>query len=171
MRRPFLLALLPILACASSQGGSMAPVPDQTLRIPTSGAATRMTTISIASSIAPSVRMFVAPMDRVWNALPSVYAELGLPLTDRDSSDRTMGSSSFKLRRRLGDVPLSRYLDCGSTQGAPSADSYEILLTVHSSVQSGQAGSTVVSTTVDAMGRPVFVSSEYIHCGSKGGLE
>jgi hypothetical protein len=103
--------------------------------------------------------------------LPAVYESLGIPVTDRDPAARTIGNTSYKVRRRLGDVPLSRYLDCGSTQGAPSADSYEILLSVNTRLQSATADSTTVSITVNAMGRPVFVSAEYVRCGSVGGLE
>lgn len=170
MRRVLSLSVILLTACASSQGSSAPPMPEQTVRIPLSGGGTA-TTLAIAQSTSPSVKMVPASAKRIWSVLPAVYDSLGIPVTDRDAAVHTIGNSSFKVRRKLGDVPLSRYLDCGSTQGAPSADSYEILLSVNTRVISGTPESTTISTTVDAMGRPVFLSAEYVHCGSKGGLE
>jgi hypothetical protein len=40
----------------------------------------------------------------------------------------TMGNSSLRVRRRLGDVAISKYINCGNVQGGPSADAYEIQL-------------------------------------------
>jgi hypothetical protein len=170
MRFALLLSVAMLAGCASSPGSSGPPAPDQTVRIPSSGGGTA-TSLSIASSTSAAVKTLSAPLERIWNVLPAVYDSLGIPVTSRDAATHTIGNSSFKVRRRLGSVPLSRYLECGSTQGAPSADSYEILLSMTTTVQPGGADATTVTTTVDGMGRPVFVSAEYIHCGSKGGLE
>lgn len=170
MRRVLSMSAILLSACASSQGSSAPPMPDQTIRIPASsgGAAT---TLAIAASTPSSVKTVPASAERIWSALPAVYEALGIPITERDPAARTIGNTSYKVRRRLGDVPLSRYLECGSTQGAPSADSYEILLSVSSRLRSVTPESTTVSITIDAMGRPVFLSAEYVRCGSTGGLE
>jgi hypothetical protein len=145
-------------------------MPDQTIRIPASSGGAS-TTLAVAATTTSSVKTVSASADRVWSVLPAVYESLGIPVTDRDPAARTIGNTSYKVRRRLGDVALSRYLDCGSTQGAPSADSYEILLSVSTRVRPGAPDSTAVSITVDAMGRPVFLSADYVRCGSMGGLE
>lgn len=170
MRRVTVVSVALLSACASSSGPSAAPRPDQTMRIPTSNA-TGGSTITIAQTESPSQRVIPASAAQIWNALPRVYQTLGLPITDRNPDTRTIGTTSYKVRRRLGNVPLSRYLDCGSTQGSPSADSYEVLLNVTTRLAPGTGDSTAVSTTVDAMARPVFVSGEYINCGSTRALE
>lgn len=170
MRRLAAISVILLSACtSSSQGPAVAPTPDQTLRIPTSNASGG-STITIAQTESPSRRVIAAPAARIWDALPAVYQTLGLPITDRNAENHTIGTTSYKVRRRLGNVPLSRYIDCGSTQGSPSADSYEVLLTV--ATQLTPAGdTTAVSTTVDALARPVFVSGEYINCGTTRALE
>jgi hypothetical protein len=170
MRRLLFVSAALLAACASSQGSSAPPPTDQTVRIPSSSGGSA-TTLVIAPSTTSSTKQLAASVDRIWGVLPAVYASLGLPVTDRSAADHTTGSSSFKIRHRLDGVSLSRYLDCGSTQGSPSADSYEILLSVNTRVSGGASDSTTVSVSVDAMGRPVFVSAEYIHCGSTGGIE
>ena len=170
MRRALSMSAILLSACASSQGSSAPPMPDQTFRIPASSGGAS-TTLAITSSTTSSVKSVPATAERIWSVLPAVYESLGIPITDRDPAARTIGNTSYKVRRRLGDVPLSRYLDCGSTQGAPSAESYEIVLSVTTGLQAGTSDSTRVSITVSAMGRPVFLSAEYVRCGSTGGLE
>ena len=169
MRHLAVASIVLLSACASS-GPSVAPRPDQTMRIPTSNASGG-STISIAQTESPSQRTIPATAARIWDAIPRVYQTLGLPITDRNPDTRTIGTTSYKVRRRLGNAPLSRYIDCGSTQGSASADSYEVLLNVTTRLAPGAGDSTAVSTTVDAMARPVFVSGEYINCGSTRALE
>ncbi len=171
MRRLAVVTVVLLSACStSSQSPSVAPRPDQTMRIPTSNA-TGGSTIVIAQTESPSQRVIAAPAARIWNALPAVYKTLGLPITDRNPEGNSMGTTSYKVRRHLGNVPLSRYIDCGSTQGTSSADTYEVLLNVTTRLAPVSGDTTAVSTTVDAMARPVFVSGEYINCGSTRALE
>ena len=170
MRRFVILSAVLVCGCASSHGTAGAPQPDQTMRIPTNNASGG-STIIIAQTESPSQRTIGAPAARIWNALPAVYQTLGLPITDRNAEARTMGTTSYKIRRKLGNAPLSRYLDCGSTQGSPSADSYEVLLNVSTQLLPASGDTTAVSTTVNAMARPVFVSGEYVNCGSTRALE
>jgi hypothetical protein len=170
MRRFAVVSAVLLSACASSQRPASAPVPDQTLRIPTNNASGG-STITIAQAESPSQRTIAAPAAQIWNALPKVYETLGLPITDRNNETRSLGTTSFKVRRRLGNTPLSRYLDCGSTQGSPSADTYDVLLSVTTQLLPTSTDTTAVSTTVSAMARPVFVSGEYVNCGSTRALE
>ena len=170
MRRLVAVSVVLLSACASSSGPAVAPMPDQTVRIPNSNAGGGGT-ITIAQAESPSQRTVPASAARIWDALPRVYQTLGLPITDRNAESRTIGTTSYKVRHRLGNVPLSRYIDCGSTQGSPSADNYEVLLSVTTRLVPGTGDSTAVSTIVDAMARPVFVSGEYINCGSTRALE
>src|SRR5690606_40865365 len=63
------------------------------------------------------------------DALP-IYESLGIPITRVDATSHIIGNEGLKVRRRLGDAPLTRYLDCGSGQGGPNADTYEVHLAV-----------------------------------------
>jgi hypothetical protein len=169
--RPFAVASIVLLsACASSQGTAGAPPTEQTVHVSTATGSTG-STMSLTSGDDPSQRTIAAPVSRIWDALPAVYETLGLPITDRNVQAHSMGTTSFMVRRRLGDAPLSRYLDCGDTQGSPSANSYEVVLSVATSLTPATNDSTAVSTNVTAMARPVFVSGEYVNCGSTRALE
>lgn len=171
MRRFAVVSTVLLSACASSQRNTPAPPPtEQTVHVATATGATG-STMSMTQGDDPSKRTVAAPSARVWDALPAVYQTLGLPITDRNVQSQSIGTTSFKVRRRLGDAPLSRYLDCGDTQGSPSANSYEVLLTVNTRLAPAAGDSTMVSTTVTAQARPVFVSGEYVNCGSTRALE
>jgi hypothetical protein len=110
------------------------------------------------------------PIARVWAVLPSVLDSLGVPIADMDAAHHLVGNSALKIRQRLGKTPLSRYLDCGATQGFPSADTYDIQLSVLSQLEADPTGSTKIGTFVQAVGRPGF-GGESINCSSKTTLE
>jgi hypothetical protein len=110
------------------------------------------------------------PLTSVWRDLPAVFDSLSIPIGTLDPAHHVIGNSGFKPRHRLGRTPLSRYIDCGSAQAMPSADTYDIQLSVLTQAQPADSGTTV-STTVDAVGRPVETAGDYIHCSSKGVLE
>jgi hypothetical protein len=171
MRRFAAVSAVLLSACASSQQNTSAPPPtEQTIHVATATGATG-STMSMTQGDDPSQRTVAATAARVWDALPAVYQTLGLPITDRNNQAQTIGTTSFKVRRRLGDAPLSRYLDCGDTQGSPSANSYEVVLSVNTRLVPAAGDSTTVATTVTAQARPVFVSGEYVNCGSTRALE
>src|SRR4051794_2283572 len=124
MRRPLILAFVMTLSsCASS------PTPVGSAPIPQSVRVTS-TSVSSVSSTTANVGSLPYSMDRIWGELPAVFDVLGIPLNLLDVPNRTIGNNGFKVRRHLKDVPLSRYIDCGSMQGEPSADSYEVYLSV-----------------------------------------
>lgn len=171
MRRLIVLSAALLSACASSnRTDPAAQATERTVDVlNTNGTVpVSMRTTHVATQ---SGRSYRASADAVWNALPAVYAGLGIPIAERDPATRTIGNPSYKLRRRLGDLPLSRVLDCGSTQGSPSADTYEVLLSVNTKVSQVTADSVEVVTLVDGRARPVAFTADYVNCGSLGALE
>lgn len=163
-------------ACASSGGGassstSPAPTTMETTRIAAGSGTMTMTT---NRDIATNEKTIGYPIDRVWAAVRAAYDSVAVPVAIFDGASHSVGNSALRVRRRLGDVALSKYLNCGSTQGFPSADTYEIQMSVLTQLQvdpaSGGVG-TIVLTTVQGQGRPMTISSEFTPCSSTGGLE
>jgi hypothetical protein len=104
--------------------------------------------------------------------MPSIMDSVGIAVGTMDQASHTIGTQGFKLRGRLGKVSLSRIIDCGtSTQVGPNADSYEVYLTVLSSVKADGAAGASLSTTVEARARPINFNQGYSNCPSKGWLE
>jgi hypothetical protein len=110
------------------------------------------------------------PIDRAWSVMHAVYDSLHLPVATENASTHTVDSPTLRVRRVLGDTPLSKYLNCGDTQGGRSADSYEIRLAVTTTL-TDKNGSTSILTNVAAEGRPITISADYARCTSTGNLE
>lgn len=169
MQTRLILPAIVMLAACSAKSDPSASRDTQTVRVVGgAGATTQLTTTRSSGAV---VGTFDMDLVRAWQALPSVYAELGVPITNRRVDVRSLGNSGFKVRRRLEGVPLTRYLDCGRAQGAPSAETYEIMLAVHTQLAAADDGRTTVTTLVDAMARPVNFAGEYSGCSSTGVLE
>jgi len=167
--------LLSALAAGALAGCASANLPDvsddpalpQTTRIVGTQGATEMRT---NPSVARGVVMINASLADVWKALPAAYEHVGIPVTSSNPGLAVLGNDGFKLRRKLKDVPLTRYLDCGSTQGGPSAETYEIFLIIKTQLQPVEGG-TRATTSLEASGRPVSISGNYVRCTSTGRLE
>lgn len=168
MRATVLISLVTLSGCASSSAVPGHPTPTETVRIVGLTGAVALTT---SPTVAARIDTFPAPLDEVWRILPAAYDSLAIPPTSLDAANHVVGNAGLKVRGRLGNVPLTRYLDCGDSQGAPSAETYEIHLSIFTQVQPGRSGTATVATTVQASGRPVAFSGEYVRCASKGVLE
>jgi hypothetical protein len=166
-RRPTLFVCLALAACASPNSSAPAPAVE-TIRVPT---ATPGGTASLTSTTAANIWTVSRPIDRVWLVLAPAFDSLAIPLTTVDPTSHTIGNGDLRVRRRLGAESLRTYLNCGNTQGAPNAETFDIRLSVMSQLTPAGPGSTTVTTTVQAMARPVSVSGEFIRCSSTGALE
>jgi hypothetical protein len=127
--------------------------------------------LSVMPDASASAAILAFPIAQVWRILPAAYDSLGLAVATEDPAAHLIANGDMKVRRQLGGVPLSRYIDCGRTQIGASADSYQIVLTVKTQLRSDDAGATTVMTLVEAMGKPVTFAQDYSRCNSTGKLE
>lgn len=169
MRRLMLLAVAAysLSACASSSS-----TPTTTARPATTtvagGAAGSMT---ISNTTSSDVINVATTADAVWRIMPSIYDSLGITVNTIDQARKTIGNNGYKIRQKLGKSSLSRYLDCGNSQIGPNADSYDVMLSVLSTVTSAGTTSATVSTIVEAQAKPVSYNQAYSRCSTKGALE
>ena len=131
----------------------------------------RLGSLTMSNAPTADVSRIPHPADAVWRIMPSVFDSLGVPVATIDPAGRVIGNPGYKTRQRLGKAPLSRYLDCGNTQIGPNADSYDVFLTVLTTVRANGAEGAALSTVVEAKARPVTYNQAYSNCSSKGGIE
>jgi hypothetical protein len=153
--------------CASSTG-SLSPASNPDVRIVTPQNEQVMST---GSSVVEGVATVAAPIDKVWAVLQPSYDSLAIPLTAIDPATHAIGNGGVIVHRKLGKARLSEYINCGNSQGGPSADTYEVNLAVTTRLAPAPSGGTVVTTVVNAAGKPASLSGDYIPCGTTGGLE
>lgn len=162
-----LAALLVAVACGRQT--RTAGTTTETVRIASVGKQPSMSIPTVSPTV-PRTARIPAPIDRVWSVLPAVFDSLGIPVDRVDHQRRIIGTEGHRVRRRLGGVSLTRYLDCGSAQGAPSAESYEIHLVLLTELQ-GSASETTAATVMKATARPVNFAGEHSPCSTTGELE
>ena len=101
------------------------------------------------------------------------YEELGIKVQVFDSAGANggqVGNKYFIKSYKLGDTPLSRYLDCGNTITGPAADNYKVTMSVFSVVAPSATGSSV-QTHVAARADDVAAGGASLSCRSIGTLE
>ena len=171
MRGPMLLACVAVVGCASAGSVQQASPPVETVRVEGSGSLSgSMMTMSTVHQANPNGGAVPFAIDPVWAALRMVYDSLGIAVATFDPKNHLIGNPNVKLRRRLGNTPLSKYIDCGSTQGSPSADTYEVIPSILTTARPEKEG-TMVLTTVEAQGRPITLSGDYTRCSTTSALE
>ncbi|MGE0552071.1 MAG: hypothetical protein AB7R55_01450 [Gemmatimonadales bacterium] len=106
---------------------------------------------------------------RVEEVLPGVLEGFGLEINFREPG--RIGTCYQKVRGRLGDVMLSRFVDCGETRSLPNADRYEVALTLLVTVEPDDKWSRIhiflLGVGLDGSGS----SAGRIWCFSKASLE
>jgi predicted secreted Zn-dependent protease len=108
------------------------------------------------------------PLERAWAAMPAAYAASDLVINASDSSAHTVGNS-FTAHGRVGAVPASDVIDCGTPPTGRNADSVDVVLFVTSRLTVSQPSVSVVTNTVQAVVRPP--DAPPIACRSRGVLE
>jgi hypothetical protein len=172
--RILLLSVSSLLAvgCASG-GGSTASAPAQTVttnRVVTFGGdMMQMNTMNADTD----VKLFVTgTVDEAWAVLPAIYEGLGIPLSVNDNIRKTLGNTGFKTRRQIGRVSTRNYLDCGSSGTIENAETYQLTLSITTTVLPNARGGSIISTALTGSGKnPVTSSSAEVRCASKGDLE
>jgi len=130
------------------------------------------TGLNMVSTTEVNSALVNAPVEKAWVALQAAYATLSIPVTDLNQQLRTIGNNTYRVRRKIGDVPTMRALDCGGDSGMPNAETYQLLLTVRSRIIPNDAGGSVVQTTLEGSGKnATTAASSDVRCSSMGALE
>lgn len=171
MRHLLPLALAALGACAGgSTSTGRGSVPVATTRIE-SGTGTPSIELTTTPSDPNAEFAIAATPQQVWGALTVAYQELKVPVTTLSTESLVLGNPNFNVRRQLGGVRLSRYLNCGDRLGEPAADALQITMALRTQVTAAAAGGSTLHTTVQASGTPLAVSGNAITCSTTGGLE
>jgi hypothetical protein len=171
-RSSLALSLVVLTACGSTGGASgSAPVP---VTVSAQGAtlASGMAGMTVLVGGTGQKAVVGAARDAVWAKLPGAYESLGLPLSVKDDATFRLGNDQIKARRNLNGVPMRSIVDCGSDLNGEKAETYDIRLTIETTVVQGSTADVAeVTTTVSALGRSPNFSNGDINCSTKGELE
>lgn len=170
------IALLSTLAIAALAGCASKRSSDPSVADEMSASPTRIVGVQSAidlrtsPTLSKNVVIVQGTPKEVWASLVAAYDSIGIPVTVSNPPQGLIGNDGFRVRRKLKDTPLTRLLDCGSTQGGPSAETYEVYLAVKTQLLPVEEGISA-TTMVDASARPVAIAGNYVRCNSTGRLE
>ena len=160
------LALAP--SCASSGSSpdpGIAPPTERVVAVDTHGA--------YRTTVPPNAKAHLpGSPSRVFDALKSVYQELGVPAAIYDPSTGRFGNTDFWKTGKLGAEPISMYLNCGDSIMGPAADYYRVYISVISVVRPDGKGESELETALSAQARNMEgTTSDRVSCGTTGRLE
>lgn len=166
-------ALVTLGACASSSAATPGAAPvAQTAQVNIAGTGTSSALGAVVSGNLGQANAVEAAPDAVYAALVDAYQQLGIPMSYKDDARRRAGNVGLKARRQVGKIAMRFAVDCGEDIAGPKADTYEVTLSIESSVIAGEtAGTSTLATVVNGSGRPVSVSGADVNCSSKGEIE
>ncbi|HEV7596086.1 MAG TPA: hypothetical protein VGO33_13905 [Gemmatimonadaceae bacterium] len=169
MRAIIVLLVGVVIGCASPNPGAVASAPGPDVRMTMPSGSQQV--LNVGVSVVRGVANLQFPIDKVWNAMMPAYDSLSIPLSVLDATSHTIGNEGLTARRRIGKTRIGEYLNCGNGEGGPSADIYEINLSMVSRLQPNAVGGTTITTTVDGAAKPASFSGDYIKCATTGELE
>lgn len=111
------------------------------------------------------------PVERVFAALSEAYQRVGLPAPELDAGSYLVAVNDVRASRRLGGVPLSHYLECGSGVAGAYADTHRVRLFVNTALEAAGPDKTIVRTRVEATAAPTAGGGGTRTCTSMGALE
>lgn len=159
-------------ACGSTGSGSgTSPLP-VTVSARNGGMIGGMAGVTTMVGSAGQTARVSASRGAVWAKLPGAYESLGLPLNFKDDARFRIGNDQIKARRALNGVQMRTILDCGSDLNGEKAETYDIRLTIETTVAQGAtADAADVTTMVSGLGRSPNFGNNDITCSTKGELE
>lgn len=168
IRRTGAIALAIVLACQSTKSGDS--IEESHTRIRDEG----YVDVDLTTRRVSYAHPVPFPAAQVWNVLPDIYQQHGLPVTRLDPTARVIAAEGFEVRRRLGDEPLSRIVDCGRTTAGVNANTYTVWLRIVTKIVPIDSGSASVSTEITGSAAdPALgpMTAGRVSCTSVGRLE
>jgi len=154
------------VACASST-----PTPDVSL--PTERTVAVDDARVYRTSVAANAKSPIpAAPSRAFDALKTVYEEIGVPPATADPATGKVGNTDFWKSRRFANEPISSFLSCGESFTGPAANNYRVYMSLISIVRPDGKGASELETAFSASAQNMEGSSaDRIPCGSTGKLE
>jgi hypothetical protein len=169
MRRIYLPALSIIVAGCASSSVPAASSERSTLGVETAAITGGAIDLQITRDPATASDTLAAAPEEVWRALPAVFADMELPLSEAVPAAKFLTATGHRLRR-LGGRSMAQYFECPGGYENLAATS-EVYLTVKAQVLPGaNADESVLRTQVHASARSRNSGNQVI-CNSRGALE
>jgi hypothetical protein len=109
---------------------------------------------------------------RIFPLVAAAYDELGIPIETLQTASFMLGNTSFRARRSIGGIDMTRIVDCGSTNTGQRAASNTITFNIITQVRAVDPSKVAIETSLTAIARSIDgASSNPVNCSTLGALE
>ncbi len=130
------------------------------------------TTVRLAEDVRSAKAIVDLPPEKAYAALEAAYGALGIPVSQRDAGIRRLGNEALRARRKVGDLLMTKVVDCGGDSGMPNAETYTVTLSIFSQITPNDAGGSLLQTVIEGAAKnPLTNAANAVRCSSVGGLE
>jgi hypothetical protein len=114
-----------------------------------------------------------APLDTAYAAMMTAYRSLGVDIKTSDPARKVLGNRHIVVMRTWLGSRLSTFFNCGNDPaiGTPRADSYQLIISVVSTLSAKDGQSTRVNTLASATATDLSTSASAVYCPSTGKIE
>lgn len=114
-----------------------------------------------------------ASLDTAYAAMAMAYQSLGAEIKTSDPSQHLIGNRHIVVMRTWLGSRLSTFFSCGNDPaiGTPRADSYQLIISVVSTLSAKDAQNTRVTTLATAQANDLGTSASAVYCPSTGKIE
>jgi hypothetical protein len=119
-------------------------------------------------------RVLPAPIESVWQVLPSSFQSLRFPAAPSVYPDEHVYvTPHLKVEHRLYEGESnSLYLDCGhTTGGVPAADAYQVIFAIMAKLTPHASGGTEIDIIIDGTAQDMTQRSLPVRCNGTGRFE
>lgn len=108
----------------------------------------------------------------IFSRVAEVYEELGIPVEILNTRNFLIGNANHRVRRRIGELSMSRIVDCGVTISGSRASRDMIVMDLRTQVTPVSETEVSVETLLIATARSTDgASTNEVNCSSLGRLE
>jgi hypothetical protein len=120
-----------------------------------------------------SQNIVAAPVDTAYAAIATAYRSLGVDIKTSDPSQHMLGNRHIVMMHSWLGSRLSTFFNCGydPALGTPRADSYQMIISVVSTLSAKDAQNTRVTTLATAQANDLATSASSVYCSSTGKIE
>lgn len=115
---------------------------------------------------------FSVSADELFRVTTLAFSDIGVNPTVLDAQQKRVGNPGFIITRKLGTVPLSKYLECGTNMSGVKADNDRITMVVDANIEADGTKASVLRILVSATAKSMMGSStDAVECATTGKLE
>jgi len=163
---PKLLPAIVLMACASSG----APAPRVTTDPVVFQGELSVVGVDVVRSRDFVEAEITQPFDEVWRVIPQALGRLGLSMDQVDPKAGSVTTRATRFRGALDGSRLSTFFECGQSSMGKTADRYQVIVKVTTSVRGAGEGRSMLGSMVSATAKPDD-SGVSVSCDSNGNLE